>query len=103
MNCTGWQASFRRERPHGMTTEACRPSCRGYTSSRSPKSPRTSNNPFKELERSFWLTDQTIVYIGRTHCKDGLNKRLRQFRKHVYGDRSPHRGGQASFHFSFST
>lgn len=27
--------------------------------------------------------------------KGGLNKRLLQFRRHVYGKRSPHRGGQA--------
>jgi hypothetical protein len=43
-------------------------------------------------ERSFWLPDQTIIYIGRAKQ---LTRRLRQFRRHVYGKKSPHRGGQA--------
>jgi hypothetical protein len=43
-------------------------------------------------ERSFWLSDQTIIYIGRAKQ---LTRRLRQFRRHVYGKKSPHRGGQA--------
>jgi hypothetical protein len=43
-------------------------------------------------EHSFWLPDQTIVYIGRAKQ---LTRRLRQFRRHVYGKKSPHRGGQA--------
>jgi hypothetical protein len=49
--------------------------------------------PQREQQR--WQSDQHIVYIGRTHCKGGLRKRLRQFRRHVYGKHSPHRGGQA--------
>jgi hypothetical protein len=34
---------------------------------------------------------QTIVYIGRSKH---LSKRLGQFYRHKYGERSPHRGGQ---------
>ena len=49
-----------------------------------------SNLP--DHERSFWLPDQTIIYIGRAKQ---LTRRLRQFRRHVYGRTSPHRGGQA--------
>ena len=45
-----------------------------------------------ELERGRWLDNQAIVYIGRSQH---LAKRLRQFYRHVYGARSPHRGGQA--------
>jgi len=33
-----------------------------------------------------------IVYIGRT--RRSLRKRLREFCRHRYGDKSPHRGGQ---------
>jgi hypothetical protein len=43
-------------------------------------------------EQPFWLPDQTIVYIGRAKH---LSRRLRQFQRHVYGQKSPHRGGQA--------
>ena len=50
-----------------------------------------SNLP--DHERAFWLTDQTIIYIGRAKQ---LTRRLRQFRRHVYGKKSPHRGGQAT-------
>jgi hypothetical protein len=45
-----------------------------------------------EHERAFWLPDQKIIYIGRAKQ---LRRRLRQFRRHVYGRMSPHRGGQA--------
>jgi hypothetical protein len=50
-------------------------------------------SPEHELQR--WRCDQNIIYIGRTHSKGGLKKRLRQFRYHICGNRSPHRGGQA--------
>lgn len=50
----------------------------------------SSNLP--DHERAFWLTDETIIYIGRAIQ---LTRRLRQFRRHVYGKKSPHRGGQA--------
>jgi hypothetical protein len=43
-------------------------------------------------ERAFWLPDQTIIYIGSARR---LRRRLHQFRRHVYGRSSPHRGGQA--------
>jgi hypothetical protein len=36
---------------------------------------------------------EEIVYIGRT--KRSLRKRLKEFYRHKYGARSPHRGGQA--------
>lgn len=45
-----------------------------------------------EQERAHWLEDQAVVYIGRSRR---LARRLRQFYRHAYGDRSPHRGGQA--------
>lgn len=45
-----------------------------------------------ETERQHWLSDQQIVYIGRSNC---LSRRLRDFYKHQYGQRRPHRGGQA--------
>ena len=45
-----------------------------------------------ELVRNYWNSDQEIIYIGRSRQ---LSRRLRQFYKHIYGARSPHRGGQA--------
>jgi hypothetical protein len=45
-----------------------------------------------EDERAFWVPDQKIIYIGRAKQ---LRRRLHQFRRHVYGRTSPHRGGQA--------
>jgi hypothetical protein len=45
-----------------------------------------------ESERTYWAPDQKIIYIGRAKQ---LRRRLRQFRRHVYGRTSPHRGGQA--------
>jgi hypothetical protein len=46
----------------------------------------------RELRR--WVRDEPIVYIGQT-TDQTLAKRLRQFYKHIYGKKSPHRGGQA--------
>jgi hypothetical protein len=45
-----------------------------------------------EQERGRWNPDQEIIYIGRSVR---LSQRLREFNRHVYGARSPHRGGQA--------
>ena len=49
--------------------------------------------PPPELER--WLPNEPIVYIGMTRCRKGLAKRILDFYRHKYGNRSPHRGGQA--------
>jgi hypothetical protein len=43
-------------------------------------------------ERKFWVPDEVIIYTGRAKQ---LKRRLHQFRRHVYGSSSPHRGGQA--------
>lgn len=48
--------------------------------------------PFDAKERQHWRDDQEIIYIGRARV---LSRRLRQFRRHVYGASAPHRGGQA--------
>ena len=40
-----------------------------------------------------WLTGEPVVYIGRT--RRALRKRLAEFYRHKYGNKSPHRGGQA--------
>lgn len=45
-----------------------------------------------DRERSYWIVDQPIIYIGRA---TSLKRRLLQFYRHEYGARSPHRGGQA--------
>ncbi len=45
-----------------------------------------------QAEQPLWVRGQTVLYIGRTKH---LSKRLSQFRRHVYGQLSPHRGGQA--------
>ena len=51
-----------------------------------------SGSELPEGERAYWVPDQTIIYIGRAKQ---LRRRLRQFRRHVYGRSSPRRGGQA--------
>ena len=38
----------------------------------------------------FWLSDESIVYIGKATC---LHQRLGQYRGHKLGNRSPHAGG----------
>jgi len=43
--------------------------------------------------RTRWLQRRTIIYIGRT--KRPLTVRIREFFRHQYGDKVPHRGGQA--------
>jgi hypothetical protein len=45
-----------------------------------------------EREREHWLSEQPIIYIGQTTC---LSRRLSQFYRHRYGQRSPHCGGEA--------
>jgi hypothetical protein len=45
-----------------------------------------------EHERQHWNPQESIIYIGRSAR---LSRRLRQFYKHKYGEKSPHRGGQA--------
>ena len=46
-----------------------------------------------EAERTSWLAEQTVLYIGRaTHA---LRGRLAQFYRHEYGKSAPHRRGQA--------
>jgi hypothetical protein len=45
-------------------------------------------------EQERWLPNEPIIYIGQT-SKQTIAKRVRQFYRHRYGDRSPHRGGQA--------
>lgn len=44
-----------------------------------------------EQFRDRWIEGQPVVYIGRAV---ELDRRLRQFYRHRYGARSPHRGGQ---------
>jgi hypothetical protein len=40
--------------------------------------------------QTFWLPDETILYVGKATC---LRARLDQFRRHRLGDRKPHAGG----------
>jgi hypothetical protein len=44
------------------------------------------------LERSRWLKDEPIIYIGRARKLSG---RLSQLYQHKYGNKAPHRGGQS--------
>ncbi len=46
----------------------------------------------RESERTYWTGSQPIIYIGRGR---NLRRRLKQFYGHKYGNRAPHRGGQA--------
>lgn len=48
----------------------------------------------EEREHRHWLPDELIIYIGQT-TKQTLAHRVHQFYVHEYGNRSPHRGGQA--------
>jgi hypothetical protein len=45
-------------------------------------------------ERFRWIPNQPIIYIGQA-TRQTLATRLRQFYRHKYGAKSPHRGGQA--------
>lgn len=42
---------------------------------------------------SFWLPDETVLYIGQT-TKQTLRQRIKQFYDHTVGCTKPHRGGQ---------
>lgn len=45
-----------------------------------------------ERLRTFWWPTSRVIYVG---CTEGsLASRLLAYRRHVLGDRSPHRGGQ---------
>jgi hypothetical protein len=50
-------------------------------------------SPLSEFEQVRWLHFQPVIYIGRT--KRALRQRLREFHRHVYGNKDPHRGGQS--------
>jgi hypothetical protein len=41
-----------------------------------------------------WLNDNPVIYIGKT--RRPLRKRINEFYRHIYGNKSPHRGGQAA-------
>jgi hypothetical protein len=45
-------------------------------------------------QRLRWIPNQPIVYIGQA-TRQTLATRLRQFYRHKFGAKSPHRGGQA--------
>jgi len=47
-----------------------------------------------EHEQQHWFPNEVVVYIGQT-SKQTLATRIHQFYVHVYGSKSPHRGGQA--------
>ena len=44
-------------------------------------------------ERKFWLNSQPVIYVGKTTRP--LCVRVYEFYRHNYGQKSPHRGGQA--------
>ncbi len=48
----------------------------------------------EEPERLRWLPKQPVIYIGQT-TRGTLAKRVSQFYSHRYGQKAPHRGGQA--------
>jgi hypothetical protein len=50
----------------------------------------------RKAERERWLQFQPVIYIGCTSRT--LRERLREFHKHKYGYKSPHRGGQSRHH-----
>ena len=65
------------------------------TAGLSPCGPVGWGEPCPERQPGIYVvTDaNAVIYIGRT--KRPLAKRLREFYRHQYGNRSPHRGGQA--------
>jgi hypothetical protein len=50
--------------------------------------------PESAYERKRWIPNEPIIYIGQT-TKQTIAKRVRQYHRHRYGSKSPHRGGQA--------
>ena len=41
----------------------------------------------------FWLSDENVVYIGKTDAKRGLAGRLHDYYRTALGNCGPHRGG----------
>lgn len=60
----------------------------------SPCGPVTWGEPCPERQKGVYVVviDSEIVYVGRT--RGPLAQRIREFYRHKYGDRRPHRGGQ---------
>lgn len=53
---------------------------------------KSTSDRLVERLKSFWLPDETILYIGMTGSS--LGKRVRDYYKTKLGDPKPHRGGQ---------
>ncbi len=53
---------------------------------------RPSRQELLERLRSFWLPDESILYIGKAE-KQTLSERICQFYNHKVGKKSPHTGG----------
>lgn len=53
---------------------------------------RPSAKELAERISRFWLSDETILYIGQTTSQT-LNDRINDFYNHMIGDSGPHRGG----------
>jgi hypothetical protein len=51
-----------------------------------------SKNRLKEHLNGFWLSDESILYIGKAE-KQTLSDRVSQFYNHKVGKKSPHKGG----------
>jgi hypothetical protein len=59
-----------------------------------PKSVEGLDEGRRKIESDNWRENEVILYIGQT-TKQTLAHRLHQFYIHKYGNKSPHRGGQA--------
>lgn len=64
------------------------------SASLSPCGPVSWDKTCPEYRKGVYVVviDSEVVYIGRT--KRSLARRIREFYRHKYGDKRPHRGGQ---------
>jgi len=74
------------ERRCGIYVVAITPTSRGKVGKA-----RILKLPAKEKDR--WLDFQPIIYIGKTDRP--ISTRLKEFYRHKYENKSPHRGGQS--------
>ena len=56
------------------------------------KEPATISS-LKNRLKSFWLSDENIIYIGQTESSNGLKGRINQYYNTELGERKPHAGG----------
>jgi hypothetical protein len=55
--------------------------------------PNPKPEAIAERLSKFWLSDENVLYIGKTNANSGLSSRLQAYYSSDLGKRGPHRGG----------